>query len=309
MTPPLWNARSTRATGSRGSCLIDWKRRYARCCSWIPAGVGGVDNAASPGQAAVTINALASLPGSEERACSQQRGGLKPKPPTTSSCLPLWPNLRRLPAPLFTAPSPRMRSRAPLEPCDRNWCARATLSTADAAITVPLRDRGARPRSLRPMTPIVAEQSFAAATGQRMLGRPCTRPSWPPAGDCLRRVGPAPCGAGPPSEPDVPVSEHPAQASPDGWRWWLQLRWTRRGAAVSVVPGVPDDVDRLAGGGQPVSQSRGVCGRSEAARSVALQIAQRPCWCSVEPQGGAVDRQGRFVPSPGPVVGKLRVIE
>ena len=114
--------------------MIDWKRRYARCCSWIPAGVGGVDNAASPGQAALTINVLVSLPGSEERACSQQRGGLKP--PTTSSCLPLWPNLRRLPAPLFTAPSPRMRSRAPLEPCDRNWCARATLSTADAAITV-----------------------------------------------------------------------------------------------------------------------------------------------------------------------------
>ena len=32
----------------------------------------------------------------------------------------------------------------------------------------------------------------------------------------LRRVGPAPRGAGPPSEPDVPVSEHPAQASPGG---------------------------------------------------------------------------------------------
>jgi hypothetical protein len=32
----------------------------------------------------------------------------------------------------------------------------------------------------------------------------------------MRRVGRAPCDAGPPSEPDVPVSEHPAQASPDG---------------------------------------------------------------------------------------------
>jgi hypothetical protein len=30
----------------------------------------------------------------------------------------------------------------------------------------------------------------------------------------LRRVGPAPRDAGPPSEPDVPVSVHPAQASP-----------------------------------------------------------------------------------------------
>jgi hypothetical protein len=74
--------------------LIDWKRHYAPCCSWIPAGVGGVDNAALPGEAAVTINVLVSLPGSEERACSQQRGGLKPKSPATSSCLLLWPNPR-----------------------------------------------------------------------------------------------------------------------------------------------------------------------------------------------------------------------
>jgi hypothetical protein len=67
--------------------LIDWKRQYAPCCSWIPAGVGGVENAASPGETAVTINVLVSLPGSEERACSQRRGGLKPKSPATSSCL------------------------------------------------------------------------------------------------------------------------------------------------------------------------------------------------------------------------------
>jgi hypothetical protein len=32
-----------------------------------------------------------------------------------------------------------------------------------------------------------------------------------------RRVGRAPRGARPPSEPDVPVSRHPAQASPVGW--------------------------------------------------------------------------------------------
>jgi hypothetical protein len=58
-----------------------------------------------------------------------------------------------------------------------------------------------------------------------------------------RRVGPAPCDAGPPSEPDVPVSEHPAQASPVGslagrsagsLRWWQRV-CVRRCSASSVL--------------------------------------------------------------------------
>ncbi len=39
----------------------------------------------------------------------------------------------------------------------------------------------------------------------------------PTAESRIRRIGPAPRGAGPSSEPDVPVSRHPAQASPVGW--------------------------------------------------------------------------------------------
>jgi len=50
-----------------------------------------------------------------------------------------------------------------------------------------------------------------------------------------RRIGPARWGAGPSSEPDVPVSRHPAQASLGGWRGWWQWRCMRRGAAASEL--------------------------------------------------------------------------
>src|SRR5207302_11323660 len=101
-------------------------------------------------------------------------------------------------------------------------------------------------------------------------------------------------GAGPPSEPDVPVSVHPAQASLGGWRWWLQWRWTSWGAAASVLAVFQTTSIVLRLVASQCSQSRGVCGRSEAARSVALQIAQRPSWSRWGPMAEQKNGKGAW---------------
>ena len=94
----------------------------------------------------------------------------------------------------------------------------------------------------------------------------------------FRQVGPASCDAGPPSEPDVPVSRHPARAGLGGWRVWLQWRWMRRGAALSgwVVSQTTSIVLPVVA--SQCSHSRGVWGRSWSASRVLLEIAQRPSW-------------------------------
>ena len=106
-------------------------------------------------------------------------------------------------------------------------------------------------------------------------------PAWPVLSGrpgALRRR--APLG------PDLPVSRHPARASPDGvWtgrsagpRPWWQLRCMRRGSASSGVPWSHTTSIVLRVVASQCSHSRGVCGRSSTGVSVLRQIAQRPSW-------------------------------
>jgi len=121
------------------------------------------------------------------------------------------------------------------------------------------------------------------------------------------RVGPAPCDAGPPSEPDVPVSEHPAQASPGGWRVVVAVEVDEAGFSL-VRALVPDDVNRLAGSCQPgLPLARGLWPVLDGDQG-ALADRAAPFLLAVEPESGAVDRQGRFAPAPGPVVSERRVV-
>ena len=79
-----------------------------------------------------------------------------------------------------------------------------------------------RPGRSRPPNDVTRARTMqiGSRSPMRTSSRDCSalpgNSGWPEVPVC--RVGPAPCGAGPPSEPDVPVSEHPAQASPGGWR-------------------------------------------------------------------------------------------
>ena len=83
----------------------------------------------------------------------------------------------------------------------------------------------------QPPTGAIADCGPARMPASGTRESPAGSPSW----RLIPSGRPAPCDAGPPSEPDAPVSEHPAQASPGGWRVVLQWRWMRRGAAVSGV--------------------------------------------------------------------------
>ena len=87
-------------------------------------------------------------------------------------------------------------------------------------------------------------------------------------------------------QPDVPVSEHPAQAGPDGWLAGcsagpllvLQRTCMRRGSAVSNAPWSQMTSIVLRVVASQFSHCCGVCGRSSTGRSITLQIAQRPSW-------------------------------
>jgi hypothetical protein len=91
----------------------------------------------------------------------------------------------------------------------------ARLRQAPSHRGVALGRRCAHRFSARPSRKALVPSSGRTASSPGGAGASCGRQCAPPN----RRVDPAPFGAGPPSEPDVPVSEHPAQASSGASGW------------------------------------------------------------------------------------------
>ncbi len=130
----------------------------------------------------------------------------------------------------------------------------------------------------------------AASSRSRSSGRP----------GVLRRR--APLGTGRASLP----------ASGSSKPWWLAggvaVEVDETGCSLVRVGCVPDDVDRLASGGQPVLPFAWGFASVLVGEQGAVADRAAAVLGSVELSGGEVDRQRRFASSAGPVVGKLGVI-
>ena len=165
--------------------------------------------------------------------------------------------------------------------------------------------------------------------------RPCRVRQQPPEVRCWTltglhagRVAPAHCCAAAPSEPGVPFSPHPAQASPEGSRavqkcWaaapcalsaWWQWVWMRRRTVIvrsCRVSRTVIAVRRIAlrVRGEPLFPFVGACGSWSACSRRSPQSGQRPCcaWSSRRPM--SVQRRGLAVRRRvGPVLGQGRVV-